>query len=84
MKKLAFLLALLPLAAQADLYRWVDPETGSVKLSNYPPPPAVAERAEIVPFRGVAAPAPEEKAAAPKPPAKPPAPPRPPVPPQPQ
>lgn len=25
-------------AAPADLYRWVDPETGSVKYSSYPPP----------------------------------------------
>ena len=25
-------------AAHADLYRWVDPETGSVKFSTYPPP----------------------------------------------
>jgi hypothetical protein len=25
-------------AAHADLYRWVDPETGSVKFSSYPPP----------------------------------------------
>ncbi len=25
-------------AAAADLYRWVDPESGSVKFSNYPPP----------------------------------------------
>jgi hypothetical protein len=24
--------------AAADLYRWVDPETGSVKFSSYPPP----------------------------------------------
>lgn len=24
--------------AAADLYRWVDPETGSVKYSSYPPP----------------------------------------------
>ena len=24
--------------AFADLYRWVDPETGSVKFSSYPPP----------------------------------------------
>ena len=24
--------------AEADLYRWVDPETGAVKFSNYPPP----------------------------------------------
>lgn len=26
------------LPAAADLYRWVDPESGSVKFSNYPPP----------------------------------------------
>jgi len=36
----------------ADLYRWVDPETGSVKFSNYPPPwyddPAQARRAPRV------------------------------------
>lgn len=25
-------------SAVADLYRWVDPETGSVKFSSYPPP----------------------------------------------
>jgi len=36
-------LLLLPLLAaaslaHADLYRWVDPESGSVKLSNTPPP----------------------------------------------
>ena len=24
--------------AHADLYRWVDPQTGSVKFSSYPPP----------------------------------------------
>jgi hypothetical protein len=29
-------LAVLP--AHADLYRWVDPQTGSVKFSSYPPP----------------------------------------------
>lgn len=35
-----FLAALLglPLTAAADLYRWVDPATGSVKYSSYPPP----------------------------------------------
>ena len=33
---LAFLLLLS--AAHADLYRWVDPDSGSVKLSNTPPP----------------------------------------------
>jgi hypothetical protein len=25
-------------SAAADLYRWIDPETGSVKYSSYPPP----------------------------------------------
>ena len=35
-----FLLAILGWAgaAAADLYRWVDPESGSVKFSNTPPP----------------------------------------------
>jgi len=32
------LLAALALPASADLYRWVDPESGSVKFSSYPPP----------------------------------------------
>lgn len=38
--RLAVLLALLLGSghAAADLYRWVDPETGSVKFSSYPPP----------------------------------------------
>jgi len=31
-------LCLLPGLVCADLYRWVDPETGSVKFSSYPPP----------------------------------------------
>ena len=31
-------LVLLAREALADLYRWVDPETGSVKFSSYPPP----------------------------------------------
>ena len=35
---LAVSLALLAGNAAADLYRWVDPATGSVKFSNYPPP----------------------------------------------
>ncbi len=29
---------LLPSVAYADLFRWIDPETGSVKFSNSPPP----------------------------------------------
>ena len=76
MKGLVLLAALLPLPAHADLYRWVDPQSGSVKFSSTPPPwygdpdkergaPAV----EVVPYRarGAAvkpAPAPEKKAAA--------------------
>jgi hypothetical protein len=59
--KLLFALLLLAaaFAAHADLYRWVERETGSVKYSNTPPPwygdaekqrgaPAV----EVVPYRG--------------------------------
>ncbi len=35
---LAVALIVWPALAAADLYRWVDPETGSVKFSSYPPP----------------------------------------------
>jgi hypothetical protein len=35
---LVLVLGLLATSALADLYRWVDPETGSVKFSSYPPP----------------------------------------------
>ena len=45
-----------PRPAAADLYRWIDPETGSVKFSSYPPPwygDPVAERrapkVEVIP-----------------------------------
>jgi uncharacterized protein DUF4124 len=57
------LVLLLPCITYADLFRWVDPETGSVKFSNSPPPwygdplrernaPAV----EVVPFKQAAKP----------------------------
>jgi hypothetical protein len=37
--RLALLLAVLLAApAHADLYRWRDPQTGSIKYSNHPPP----------------------------------------------
>jgi hypothetical protein len=37
--RLVLMIACLAAApAHADLYRWVDPQTGSVKLSSYPPP----------------------------------------------
>jgi hypothetical protein len=58
--------------AAADLYRWVDPDTGSIKFSNYPPPwygdPAKERRApkvEVIPDRSSApssGPKPEEEA----------------------
>ncbi len=43
-------------AAQADLYRWVDPQSGSVKYSSVPPPASQAG-VEVVPYRSSAAPA---------------------------
>lgn len=58
------LLAFVALPAHADLYRWVDPQTGRVMLSNLPPAnPAI--NAEVVPYRGAAgAPLPPQPAAA--------------------
>lgn len=41
-------------AAHADLYRWVDPQSGSVTLSSVPPP-ASQRGVEVVPYRGPAA-----------------------------
>jgi hypothetical protein len=46
----ALLLMAAP-AAHADLYRWVDPQTGSVKFSNVPPP-ASQPGVEVVPYTG--------------------------------
>jgi len=47
--------------AAADLYRWVDPETGSIKFSNAPPrwygDPALergAPKVEVIPERSSA------------------------------
>ena len=37
--------------AHADLYRWVDPDSGSVRLSSLPPTDARVS-AELVPYRG--------------------------------
>ena len=45
---MALLLALVALPAQADLYRWIDPETGTVKLSNLPPS-AAGVQVQVVP-----------------------------------
>src|SRR5262245_42455735 len=39
MRLLAFLAGFLSASsASADLYRWIDRETGTVKFSSYPPP----------------------------------------------
>lgn len=45
------MLLLVAPAAHAELYRWIDPQTGSVKLSSVPPP-ASQQGVEIVPYRG--------------------------------
>jgi hypothetical protein len=47
------LLLTVALPAYADLYRWVDPDSGSVKFSNLPPTDGRAN-AELMPYRGVA------------------------------
>jgi len=58
--------------AYADLYRWVDPQTGSVKFSSYPPPwfgqPALelsAPATEVVVYRPPGAPRPAAEPAKP-------------------
>jgi len=49
-------------SAQAQLYRWVDPQTGSVKYSTSPPE-GEGVRAEVVPYKPPpAAPAPAQPA----------------------
>ena len=70
--KTVFFLALLalPILAYADLYRWIDPESGSVKLSNTPPPwfeSGPGPQVERLPYSGPAAAraTPQESAAAP-------------------
>jgi Domain of unknown function (DUF4124) len=72
-----FSVLMLPGVAQAQLYRWVDRETGQVKFSNTPPPwfgdPEKQRRnppVEVIRYRGSAekptkpAPEPEKPAAA--------------------
>ncbi len=73
------LLGIFAAPALADLYRWVDPETGSVKYSSYPPPwygdeklEKRAPKVEHIPPRGPGGSAQAEPAEAIlKPPAKP-------------
>jgi hypothetical protein len=58
-RNLLFAVLLLPGLAQADMYRWIDRETGQVKFSNTPPPwfgDPVKERqnppVEVIRYRG--------------------------------
>jgi len=76
MRKLAYCLLLAALPAHADLYRWVDPQTGSVKFSSLPPPwygdplsQARSPAVEVISYRVQAKPPAEgaEKPAAPRP-----------------
>ena len=53
MRALALLL-FIAAPAHADIYRWIDPESGSVKLSTLPPSDPTIN-AELVPFRNPAA-----------------------------
>lgn len=63
--RLAWLLVVLPLSAQADLYRWIDPASGSVKYSSQPPTdPGI--QADVVPYN--APPPPRPAPAKPAPP----------------
>jgi len=50
------LLLVLAAPAYADLYRWVDADSGSVKFSNLPPADARLG-AELVPYRAAPKPA---------------------------
>jgi hypothetical protein len=75
LKRLVAVLLLFSSAAWADLYRWVDPQSGSVKFSNQPPPwhgdaarERVSPKVEVISSQPKPAPAP----AAPARPAAPP------------
>ena len=48
--RLGWLLVLFPLAAHADLYRWIDPASGSVKYSSVPPSEPGIEP-QVVPYK---------------------------------
>lgn len=62
MRLLLLIAALTALPVHADLYRWIDRETGSVKFSNTPPPwygdPDQRQNApvELIPYRSPGAP----------------------------
>ena len=72
MRALLSIAILVTTPAYADLYRWVDPQTGSVKFSSYPPPwfgqPALelsAPATEVVVYRPPGAPRPAAEPAKP-------------------
>lgn len=61
MRFLLLAAALLALPVEADMYRWIDRETGSVKFSNTPPPwfgdpekERQSPRVEVIKYRGPA------------------------------
>lgn len=65
MRAVLVIACLAALPAHADLYRWVEPQTGSVKFSSYPPPwfgdQALETRApatEVIVYRAPGAPTP--------------------------
>ena len=65
MKFLLVIALCVPLSAAADLYRWIDRETGTVKFSNSPPPwfgdperERAAPAVEVIQYRQPGAPAP--------------------------
>ena len=60
---LTVLLILAAGAVHADLYRWVDPQSGSVKYSSVPPPGSQAG-VQVIPYRASAVPAPAPASAA--------------------
>ena len=72
MRIVAVLAALAASPAHADLYRWVDPQTGSIKYSNHAPPwlgdherEARAPAVEVIRYEQArAAPPPPDKPAA--------------------
>ena len=68
----AVLFAAFPV--QADLYRWIDPQSGSVKYSSVPPPwlgdperEARSPRVEVISVRPAGARVPADNPAAPRP-----------------
>ena len=73
MRALALGLLLAAMPAHADLYRWIDPQTGSVKFSSVPPPwhgdaakEARSPKVEVISSQPAAKPG-AEKPAAPRP-----------------